>query len=246
MSACFKELKGGNICSECGCDNDVPNDTMYLPAKTVIKGQYVIGEVKEHQSDSVTYYGYDGQLDRPIFIREFYPKGLASRLEGAKELHIRQKFIPDFDKYKKDFYNLWTTMEKLHSLSACVPVYDVFEENDTAYAIIEQNDSITLREYLIRNENGYILWDSARLMFMPVLTTIEALHSNGIIHGSITPDNLLLCRDGKVRLAPFVISAAADSSGILEFTEAEGYTALEQYKNNHKICPATDIYSFSA
>ena len=36
---CFKELKGGNICSECGCDNDVPNDTMYLPAKTVIKGQ---------------------------------------------------------------------------------------------------------------------------------------------------------------------------------------------------------------
>ncbi len=243
---CFKELKGGNICSECGCDNDVPNDTMYLPAKTVIKGQYVIGEVKEHQSDSVTYYGYDGQLDRPIFIREFYPKGLASRLEGAKELHIRQKFIPDFDKYKKDFYNLWTTMEKLHSLSACVPVYDVFEENDTAYAIIEQNDSITLREYLIRNENGYILWDSARLMFMPVLTTIEALHSNGIIHGSITPDNLLLCRDGKVRLAPFVISAAADSSGILEFTEAEGYTALEQYKNNHKICPATDIYSFSA
>lgn len=243
---CFGELTQGNICAECGCDNDVSNDTMYLPERTVLKNQYAIGEVKEHQSDSVTYYGYDGQLDKPVFIREFYPKGLANRLEGTAQLHIRQKFIADFDKLKKDFYTLWTTMEKLHSLSASVPVYDVFEENDTVYAVIEQNDCITLRDYLIRNESGYILWDSARLMFMPVLTTIEALHSNGIIHGSITPDNLLLCRDGKVRLAPFVISAAADASSVLEFTEAEGYTALEQYNNNHKIGPATDIYSFSA
>lgn len=243
---CFGELTEGNVCPKCGCDNDVPNDTMYLPVRTVLKNQYAVGEVKEHQSDSVTYYGYDGQLDKPILIRELYPKGVANRLEGSLTLHIRQKYIGEFEKLKKDFYTLWTTMEKLHSLSACVPVYDVFEENETVYAIIEQYDCVTLREYLIRNDNGYILWDSARLMFMPVLTTIEALHSNGIIHGSITPDSLLLCRDGKVRLAPFVISQATDASSILEFTETEGYTALEQYNNHHKICPATDIYSFSA
>jgi serine/threonine protein kinase len=83
-------------------------------------------------------------------------------------------------------------------------------------------------------------------MFMPVLTTIEALHSNGIIHGAICPDTLVLCRDGKVRLKGFSITEANVENSNLKFNEQPGYTALEQYNNNHKLCPATDIYAFSA
>ncbi len=245
-SNCFEELTQGSVCAECGYDNDTHNEPMYLAQGSVLQGKYVVGAVKEHASDAVSYSGYDSQLEQKIIIREYYPKGISNRLEGTSEIHIRQKFITDYDKYKKSFIKLWTTMEKLHSLSAVVPVYDVFEENGTAYAVIEFMDTIPLREYLLRNKEGYILWDSARLMFMPVLTTIEALHNNGIIHGSITPDSLVLCRDGKVRLKPFSISEATDSSSVLEFTVNDGYTALEQYDNNHKICPSTDIYAFGA
>lgn len=243
---CFKELTEGAVCAKCGYDNDTANETMYLSAKTVLADKYVVGAFVKHESDAVTYMGYDSQLDKTVYIREFYPKGLANRLEGSKELHIRQRYIDTAARYKNSFYKLWTNLEKLHSLSAVVPVYDVFEENGTVYAIIEYMDSIPLREYLLRNEEGYIVWESARLMFMPVLTTIEALHSNGIIHGSITPDNLLLCRDGKVRLSPFSIQESADITSELEFNSSDGYTALEQYENSHKICPATDIYAFSA
>lgn len=243
---CFKELREGAVCAECGYDNDTQPDSMYLEPKTVLAGKYVVGAFREHESDAVTYSGYDMQLDKNIIIREFYPKGISSRLEGSRDIHIRQKFAAQADKYKKSFYKLWTTLEKMHSLSAVVPVYDVFEENETVYAIIEHLECIPLREYLLRNENGYIQWDSARLMFMPVLTTLENLHANGIIHGSITPDNLVLCRDGKVRLRPFTIQEAADITSALEFNFCDGYTAIEQYENNHKICPATDIYAFSA
>ena len=243
---CWEELTEGSVCAECGYDNDTQNDSVYLKTKTVIAGQYVIGNIIKIESDSVTYSGYDGQLDKPILIREFFPKGIASRFDDSDELHVRQKYVNDFARYKKSFYNLWTTMQKLHNLSAVVPVYDLAEANGTYYAIIEKTESVPLREYLLRNEEGYILWDTARLMFMPVLTTIEALHSNGIVHGSITPDNLVLCRDGKVHLAPFPITEASDQSTAMEFTENDGYTALEQYNNKHKICAATDIYSFSA
>ncbi len=243
---CWEELTEGSVCAECGYDNDTQNDSVYLKTKTVIAGQYVIGNIIKIESDSVTYSGYDGQLDKPILIREFFPKGIASRFDDSDELHVRQKYVNDFARYKKSFYNLWTTMQKLHNLSAVVPVYDLAEANGTYYAIIEKTESVPLREYLLRNEEGYILWDTARLMFMPVLTTIEALHSNGIVHGSITPDNLVLCRDGKVHLAPFPITEASDQSTALEFTENDGYTALEQYNNKHRICAATDIYSFSA
>ena len=243
---CWEELTEGSVCAECGYDNDTQNDSVYLKTKTVIVGQYVIGNIIKIESDSVTYSGYDGQLDKPILIREFFPKGIASRFDDSDELHVRQKYVNDFARYKKSFYNLWTTMQKLHNLSAVVPVYDLAEANGTYYAIIEKTESVPLREYLLRNEEGYILWDTARLMFMPVLTTIEALHSNGIVHGSITPDNLVLCRDGKVHLAPFPITEASDQSTAMEFTENDGYTALEQYNNKHRICAATDIYSFSA
>jgi serine/threonine-protein kinase len=243
---CFGELVEGSVCANCGYDNDTVNDSMYLPAKAVLNGKYFVGAFVKHESDAATYMGYDSQLDKIVLIREFYPKGLVNRLEGSNEIHVRQKYIDAVARYKMSFYKLWTGLEKLHNLSAVVPVYDVFEENGTVYAIIEQIESIPLREYLLRNEDGYIAWDSARLMFMPVLTTIEALHSNGIVHGSITPDNLLLCRDGKVRLSPFTITESADITSDLEFNANDGYTALEQYENKHKICPATDIYAFSA
>ena len=245
-ASCWNELTEGAVCAECGFDNDTQNETINLGIKTVLDGRYVIGKVEKVESDSVTYSGYDGQLDRPIIIREFFPKGIANRFDDSDEVHVRQKYINEYARYKKSFYNLWTTMQKLHNLSAVVPVYDMVEANGTYYAIIESTESIPLREYLLRNEEGYILWDTARLMFMPVLTTIEALHSNGIVHGSITPDNLVLCRDGKVHLAPFPITEASDKATVLEFTENEGYTALEQYDNKHRICAATDIYSFSA
>ncbi|MBE6741598.1 MAG: PASTA domain-containing protein [Ruminococcaceae bacterium] len=243
---CFKELTEGAVCAECGYDNDTPSDTMYLAKKTMLANKYAVGAFQKHESDAVTYSGYDTQLDKKIIIREFYPKGMCSRLEGSNDIHVRQKFTSTVEKYKKSFYKLWTTLEKLHSLSAVVPVYDVFEENDTVYAIIEHLECITLREFLLRNENGYIHWDNARLMFMPILTTLENLHSNGIIHGSLTPDNLVLCRDGKVRLSPFTIQEACDITSELEFNFCDGYTAIEQYENSHKMCPATDIYSFSA
>ena len=243
---CWGELTSGSVCNDCGYDNDVENDTMYLPAKTILQDKYIVGTVQKHDSDAVTYLGYDGQLDRLILIRELYPKGIANRLEGNTDLHIRQRYLDEFENIKKSYYKLWTTLEKLHSLSAVTPVYDVFEANATVYAIIEDMDCISLRDYLIRNEAGYIAWENARIMLMPVLTTLESLHSNGIVHGGVSPDNLMLCRDGKVRLAPFSITQSYDSSSILEFCENEGYTALEQYDNNHKICAATDIYSFSA
>lgn len=243
---CFDELTEGSVCAHCGYDNEKNNETIYLPVKTILAGKYAVGAVQSHESDAVTYSGYDTQLDKNILIREFYPKGMASRLEGNNDLHVRQKYIESAQKYKKSFYKLWTTLEKLQNLSAVVPVYDVFEENGTVYAIIEDMDSIPLRAYLLRNEEGFIPWENARLIFMPVLTTIEALHSNDIIHGSITPDNLLLCRDGKVRLRPFTIQESAIVGSNLEFNVNDGYTAIEQYENSHKICPATDVYAFSA
>ena len=244
---CFNELNDGNICNNCGFDNShLKREPIYLPYKDVLKDKYLVGAVQGRDSDSVTYLGYDLEQNKQILIREFLPKGIANRLEDNKLVHVRQKFINEYTSYEKAFVKLWSVMLELQNLSASVPCYDVFEENSTDYAILEKIDGVELREYLLRVPNGYVNWENARVMFMPVLTTIEALHSKGIVHGSITPENLLLCADGKVRLKPFCITQAYDAKTPIEFLPNDGYTALEQYDNNQRISRATDIYSFSA
>lgn len=243
---CFEELTEGSVCPNCHYDNDTQSDFIYLQPKTILNDRYVVGAVIAHESDAAVYMAYDMNLDKVITVREFLPKGIASRLEGNQDVHIREKFKQSFDSLKQSFIKLWNTLAELKNFSAVIPTYDVFELNETAYAVSDYMESITLRQFLLRNPDGNILWEQARIMFMPVLTTLEALHSNGVIHGGICPDNLLLCRDGKVRLKGFCISQANTMSSELEFNVNDGYTAIEQYDNNHKMCPATDIYAFSA
>ena len=98
---CFKELTEGAVCTECGYDNDTPNDTMYLAPKTLLKNQYAVGAVIAHESDAVTYAGYDTQIDKKILIREFYPKGIANRLEDSDAVHFRQKYAASIENNDK-------------------------------------------------------------------------------------------------------------------------------------------------
>lgn len=243
---CFSALTAGSVCKTCGFDNDQENGMEYLPLRTVLEERYVIGHVLGRESDAAVYAAYDTTMHAVCTIREFLPKGIANRLEGNRDVHVRERFRKNYEIYKQSFVSLWQTMLGLRSLAAALPVYDVFSANETAYAVMETIEGVSLREFLLRTPEGYIPWEQARLMFMPVLTTLEALHDHNIIHGSITPDNLILCPDGKVRLGGFCIAESNTVHSDLEFNLNEGYTAIEQYENSHKICPATDIYAFSA
>ena len=243
---CFEKLTSGSVCRNCGFDNDSVTDMLYLSRKTVLAKRYIVGNVIAKDGSCVTYIGYDAERNAAVSIHEFLPGNIANRLEGNYDVHVRERYKKSFAAYKQAFLKLWKTLKGLNSLSAVIPVLDIFKENETAYAVCEKMNTVSLRDFLIRNTDNNILWDKARLMFMPILTTLERLHENGIIHGAINPDNLVLCKDGKVRLTGFSISTSSDLSEELGFNPVSGYSALEQYHNNHKVCPATDIYAFSA
>ncbi len=243
---CFQTLTSGSICEKCGFDNDTIQDMMYIPLRTILNNRYVVGNNISVECDSISYIGYDTESGQTVTIRELYLQNILTRLEGNCYVHVRERYKKSFDIYKESFTNLWQVLARMNSLSAVIPVIDVFEENGTAYSVSKHITTVSLHDFLIRNPDNNIMWNKARLMFMPVLTTIENLHANGIIHGGITPDNLLLCSDGKVRLAGFCISECNTEDTELQFNDNPGYTALEQYSNSHKICPATDVYAFSA
>ena len=94
---CWEELTEGSVCAECGYDNDTQNDSINLKIKTLLADKYVVGKVIKVESDSVTYSGYDGQIEKPIYIREFFPKGIASRFDDGDEILIPEPFYPNYN-----------------------------------------------------------------------------------------------------------------------------------------------------
>mgnify|MGYP000102066163 FL=1 len=100
-------------------------------------------------------------------VREFLPKGIANRLEGNRDVHVRVALSKNFDGYKRSFTTLWQTMMQLRTLAAALPVYDVFPANETVYAVSQPVDGVPLREFLLRTPEATFLGSRRALCLCP-------------------------------------------------------------------------------
>lgn len=243
---CMSELNGEFQCPYCGHIIDSPQFSPNLPLKTIVGGKYVIGCALSSNSEGSTYISYDIEREVPVVIREFFLEGFCERHIDGVQVVVADEFKDTYFEYLSQFKNLWSKLAMIRGFSAHIPVLDIVEENNTAYAICEYFESISLRDFLLRSKTGYLNWEKASQLFMPVLTLISALHKNGIIHYGISPDTLLIGRDGKLRLSGFSISDSRLYGTRLTPEFFDGYTAIEQYENHlEKGCKA-DVYSFCA
>lgn len=244
--SCMREIGDAEQCPYCGYHIDTPQISPYLPVRTVVANRYLVGKLLEYNGDGATYIAWDINGQKPVKIREFLPDALCSRKPGEKQVLIMSGCEITFNDCMSDFLELWRKLTRMSGLSALENVYEVFEENSTAYAICEYVESISLRDYLLRNKAGYISWERARSLFMPVLSTLGMLHTSGIIHRGVSPVTLQIGRDGKMRLSGFSIWQARTARGDLTAQLFPGYAAVEQYGFEGKQGPWTDIYSFAA
>ncbi len=243
---CMKEIGEVQQCPHCGFHADTIQMAPYLAVRTVVANRYLIGKLLEYNGDGATYIAWDINEKKPVTIREFLPDTLATRRVGEKEVTVMSGCELSYRECMSDFVELWRKLTRMSGLSALVNVYDVFEENATAYAICEYVKSITLRDYLLRLKTGYIPWERARALFMPVLSTLGMLHTAGIIHRGISPLTLQIGQDGKMRIGGFSIWQARTAKSDLSAQLFPGYAAIEQYGFEGKQGPGTDIYAFAA
>lgn len=244
--SCMKEIGEAEQCPHCGFHVDTMQMAPYLAVRTVVANRYLIGKLLEYNGDGATYIAWDINEKKPVTIREFLPDTLCTRRIGEKEISVMSGCELAYRECMSDFVELWRKLTRMSGLSALVNVYDVFEENSTAYAICEYVKSITLRDYLLRLKTGYIPWERARALFMPVLSTIGMLHTAGIIHRGISPLTLHIGQDGKMRIGGFSIWQARTAKSDLSAQLFPGYAAIEQYGFEGKQGPGTDIYAFAA
>lgn len=238
---CMQELNGSVICPNCHFDNSEVQSAPFLPFSTELAGRYVTGTGLETNGESTRYIAFDKQTGDVVIVSEFLPIGLFSRDEGQTELKVNYDDRLAFNKLKDEFISYFRIISELKDLSALTNIVDVFEENNTAYAIEEKEDLIPFEEYIERS-NGHLDWDIARPLFMPVISALEALHKRGVGHYAVAPKNLFITASGKIRMAGYATENERKRGTALKSQLFSGAAAPEQYEDNFPLDDITDIY----
>lgn len=244
--SCMKEIGSEKQCPYCGFHADSKQIEPYLPIRTVLGNRYLVGKLLEYNGDGATYMGLDLSTRESVNIREYFPEGIADRDPKTLEVSPKPGSENIFNECLQSFIEMWRKLMRLSGLSALIKVRDTLEGNGTFYAVTENIDGITLREYLLRNNVGYISWEKARPLLMPVLSTLGTLHASGIIHRGISPSTLVVAPDGKIRITGFSISQVRSARSELKNQLYNGYAAFEQYGFEGRQGTWTDIYGFGA
>ncbi len=243
---CMREIGEAKQCPYCGFKSDSIQMSPYLPVRTVISNRYLVGKLLENNGEGATYIGWDLTEKKAVKIREFIPDSFTIRTTSNLNLQIMRGSEDIFTELRQSFEELWTKLAKLKGLSALISVTDVVSDYGTTYAISEHFAGITLRDYLLRSSTGYIPWEKARQLLMPILSTLGTLHSQGIIHKGISPSTLVISPDGKIKITGFCIGAARTARSDLNSQLFDGYAAIEQYGFDGSQGTWTDIYAFAA
>ena len=239
---CMSPKADDDQCRKCGFDGTA-NPDEFLQIKTILSDRYLVGKLLSSNGEGATYMGYDAELDSPVFIREFFPKGLCTR-EG-ENVYASEQYSDSFVTHKNEFLSLARVLARMRNLSAILPVYDIFEQNDTAYYISEAVEYITLRDFLVRN-GGRLNYNQMCRLFKPVFSTLASLHSVGVIHRGISPETMIVGRDGRLRVIGFCISDLRTARTTLAPELFKGYAAIEQYGFDGDSGAWTDVYSVAA
>ncbi len=240
---CMSDNGGERVCPICGHDNNSLNPNDCLPVKSVVQNRYLIGKVLERDGEGITYIGWDNSKSAKIKIKEYFPIGFAHR-NPDKTVSITENGRYTFNEGLLEFIEINRSI-MISTLPSLMPVYDVFEENSTAYSVEEFVSAITLEEFLNKN-GGSLKWEQARPLFLPLIDTIDGMNEIGIIHGGISADTVIAGRDGKLRISKYSVKKLRRNSE-LEFSLYDGFAACEQYDSeSFHVDTYTDVYGLCA
>ena len=226
---------------------------MELKPQTVLQGgRYVIQGVLGRGGFGVTYLAEQVMAKRKVCIKEFFPKDYYTRGDDTRSLTLAsQGFAESMNRYKEKFVKEAQTIAALDHANI-IPIYDVFEENNTAYYVMEYIDGESLSEVVKRR--GALAESEAVEYVRQAASALEYLHERKIMHLDVKPGNIMLRRkDNRVVLIDFGLSKHYDEqSGEATSTTpvgvSHGYAPMEQYKQGgvSTFSPETDIYSLGA
>lgn len=246
----YSDKEEREVCPYCGyCEGTPPKELYHLyPGVGLYNNRYVIGTCIGFGGFGITYKAWDNVLETVVAVKEYYPTGLVQRVPGKPQVIIytgesKEEYMQGLERFLDEAKN----MAKFVDNPNIVHVDAFFEENNTAYLVMEYLPGMTLKSYL-KSKGGRIGCEEVIPIADAVITALKEIHAGGIMHRDISPDNIMLCNDGRIKLLDF--GAARFSDADQERTRSiilkPGFAPPEQYQAKSKQGPWTDIYALCA
>ena len=228
------------------------NNASMLKVGTILRGTYRIDSYLSSGGFGNTYVATNIEFDERVAIKEFFMKGVTQRDDNQTTVSVSNlENTNSFQEQKEKFKKEARRLRKLQN-EHIVKVHDMFDENGTAYYVMDYVDGENLSERLKRT--GRPMTESeVRLILPQILDALKAVHNEGFCHLDIKPSNIMLEKGGKIKLIDFGASKQLGANGTLTtnaptaFAQTPGYAPREQMEQNlDKIGPWTDIYALGA
>lgn len=228
------------------------NNQSMLKVGTILHGTYRIDSYLSSGGFGNTYVATNIEFDERVAIKEFFMKGVTQRDDNQTTVSVSNlENTNSFQEQKEKFKKEARRLRKLRN-EHIVKVHDMFDENGTAYYVMDYVDGENLSEWLKRT--GRPMTESEMRLILPqILDALKAVHNEGFCHLDIKPSNIMLEKGGKIKLIDFGASKQLGANGTLTtnaptaFAQTPGYAPREQMEQNlDKIGPWTDIYALGA
>ena len=219
------------------------------PNTTLQGGKYRIERVLGQGGFGITYLARNTMFDIDVAIKEFFMKDENDRDGSSVTMPNTTKqelFHGQMEKFKKEAKRMFAIKNE-----HIIGVQDLFEENGTAYYVMDYVDGENLAERLKRT--GKPMTEQEVLVILPqILDALKSVHDAGIWHLDLKPANIMVDKSGNVKLIDFGASKQLNSqkggaTTSTAITYTNGYAPREQMEQNYdKFGPWTDIYALGA
>ena len=248
--SCFQEYGDEfQVCPHCGqIEITEPKEPIHLIPGTIINNRYVIGLSVGAGGFGIVYKAYDLKLESIVAVKEFFVSKLMTRAQGEKNIIINSKSQVEYDYRKNRFLAEARTMAKFGGHRSIPNVFEFFEDNNTAYIVMELLEGCALNKYLNQN-GGKLDVEFALFITNEVGQALISMHEKGIVHKDVAPDNIYICTGKDIRIKLMDLGAAklADSTDeVIDIVLKPGYSPPEQYDSSQSIGPWTDVYALGA
>ncbi len=246
---CMQEMLASQIkCPSCGRNpSDNKKEIYHITPGTWLENRYFVGISEEYRGDSIIYSGYDKTLQQTVAIKEFFPLEYAVRGRDLISVDLYSKeFQMSYDDGLKAFIGEAKKLARFRNIDGITRIYDVFQDNNTAYQIMEAVSGRSLADYIY--EKGKLSVEETINLLEPVALALIKIHSEGLIHRNISPDTIFIDKDRKVKLTGFgaVRTASAIATKSLSVIIDPGFSPAEQYMSSGNQGAWTDVYALAA
>lgn len=221
-----------------GLDAELP------PGTRLDGGRFVVRGVLGRGGFGITYEAFDHRLERPVAVKELFPGPVVRR---GRHVVAPAHAAESFAEAKARFLREASVLARF-SHPGIVRIYEVLEENATAYLVMERLDGRSLATLQVERQGAPFAEPEVVAIAARCGSALAVLHRDGVLHRDLNPSNVVITGDGRVVIIDFGLARefTGDAGGPMTRMVTPGYAPPEQYRGEGQFGPASDVYGLAA